>query len=114
MIQIGDQIVDLSDPKVLAILGGAFLVLAFFILLILAVHAAARSARLAEPLAMQMGQLGQRVQGLSDGQRGIVEKAANVTPTSPNQGNQPQTGPDPLTQQLREALMGDTGMKFLS
>jgi len=53
-------------------------------------------------------------QGLSDGQRGIVEKAANVTPTSPNQGNQPQPGPDALTQQLREALMGDTGMKFLS
>lgn len=52
-------------------------------------------------------------QGLSDGQRGIVEKAANVTPTSPNQGI-PQPGPDALTQQLKEALMGDSGMKFFS
>ena len=52
-------------------------------------------------------------QGLSDGQRGIVEKAANVTPTSPNQGT-PQPGPDALTQQLKEALMGDSGMKFFS
>lgn len=42
-------------------------------------------------------------QGLSDGQRGIVEKAANVTPRSPNQGIVPK-GPDPLTQQLKEAL----------
>ena len=53
-------------------------------------------------------------QGLSDGQRGIVEKAANVTPTSPNQGTTPQPGPDALTQQLKEALMGDSGMKFFS
>jgi hypothetical protein len=53
-------------------------------------------------------------QGLSDGQRGIVEKAANVTPTSPNQGTTPQPGPDALTQQLKEALMGESGMKFFS
>ena len=42
-------------------------------------------------------------QGMSDGQRGIVNKAANVSPTSPNQGQAPN-GPDPLTQQLKEAL----------
>lgn len=53
-------------------------------------------------------------QGLADGQRGIVEKAANVTPTSPNQGNQLPNTQDPLTQQLRQALVGDQGMKFFS
>jgi hypothetical protein len=42
-------------------------------------------------------------QGMSDAQRGIVNKAANVSPTSPNQGQAPN-GPDPLTQQLKEAL----------
>lgn len=53
-------------------------------------------------------------QGLSDGQRGVVEKASNMTPSTPQQGNQNQNGPDPLTQQLKEALMGDSGMKFFS
>jgi len=47
-------------------------------------------------------------QGMSDGQRGIVNKAANVSPTSPNQGQAPN-GPDPLTQQLKEALGGNKG-----
>jgi len=42
-------------------------------------------------------------QGMSDGQRGIVQNAANATPTSPNQGNVQPAG-DPLAQQLREAL----------
>jgi len=42
-------------------------------------------------------------QGMSDGQRGIVNKAANVSPTSPNQG-QAQSQSDPLADQLRQAL----------
>ena len=42
-------------------------------------------------------------QGMSDGQRGIVNKAANVSSASPNQGQaQPQS--DPLADQLRQAL----------
>ena len=49
-------------------------------------------------------------QGLSDGQRGVVEKAANISPQSPNQGNQ-TNGPDPLVQQLKEAL-GQSGGGF--
>jgi hypothetical protein len=50
-------------------------------------------------------------QGLSDGQRGIVEKAANVTPTSPNQGTA-MNEPDQLSQQLREAMMGNSTLTF--
>ena len=42
-------------------------------------------------------------QGMADAQRTVVQNAANATPTSPNQGSAP-TGPDPLAQQLREAL----------
>ena len=42
-------------------------------------------------------------QGMADGQRGIVQNAANASPTSPNQGNAQPAG-DPLAQQLREAL----------
>ena len=53
-------------------------------------------------------------QGMADAQRSVVQNAANATPTSPNQGSNQNNGPDPLTQQLREALMGDSGMKLFS
>ena len=69
MIQIGDTSFSLSDPLVLIAFGLIALVL---ILLINTSRAAARSARMAEPLAQQMGQLGQRVQGLSDGQHQLA------------------------------------------
>lgn len=50
-------------------------------------------------------------QGMSDGQRGIVNKAANVNTKSPNQGNvQPQS--NPLADQLRQALGGGDRMSF--
>ena len=47
-------------------------------------------------------------QGMSDGQRGLVDRAANVTSRSPNQGSTPQ-GPDALTQQLKQALGQSSG-----
>ena len=49
-------------------------------------------------------------QGLSDGQRGIVERAANVTPQSPQVTNN-QTQIDSVAQQLREA-MGSSKLTF--
>ena len=72
MIQIGTQTYAFDDPVVLAGLAGVVLVLLILLLLILALRAANRSARLAEPLAYQVGQLGQRVQGLSDGQHQLA------------------------------------------
>jgi len=68
MIQIGDTTLNLSDPLTLAALGAGVLLLLITILLFAAIRAASRSARLTEPLIRQMGDLGQRVQGLSDGQ----------------------------------------------
>jgi len=51
-------------------------------------------------------------QGQSDGQRNIVDRAANIDSKSPNQGNvQPNTSP--LAEQLREAMGGGNRMKFL-
>lgn len=72
MIQLGETAFDLNDPMVLGVIAGALLVAVFFILLIVSVRAAGRSARLVEPLAMQIGQLGARVQGLSDGQERLA------------------------------------------
>ena len=68
MIQIGDTTLDLNDPLTLAAIGAGVLLLLITILLFAAIRAASRSARLTEPLIRQMGDLGQRVQGLSDGQ----------------------------------------------
>jgi len=68
MITIGSQVYDLADPRLQAVLGGAALVGLVLVLLIVTMRAAGRSARMAEPLLYQMGQLGFRVQALSDGQ----------------------------------------------
>jgi DNA recombination protein RmuC len=68
MITLGETTYALDDPLVLAALGGAVAVL-FLILLIAAIRAASRSARMTEPMLMRLEQLGQRVQGLSDGQQ---------------------------------------------
>ncbi len=61
--------IDLNDPITLAILGGAVFIA---LLLIITVRAALKSARLAEPLAYQIGALGQRVQALGDGQERLA------------------------------------------
>ena len=50
-------------------------------------------------------------QGMADAQRTVVQNAANATPTSPNQGSAP-SGPDPLVQQLKEALGQGNGGGF--
>jgi len=49
-------------------------------------------------------------QGMADGQRGIVNQAANVQAQTPNQGGQPQE--DNLSAQLRQALGGDSAWSF--
>ena len=56
---------NLSDPLVVIMLAGAGFL---FLLLLMAVWASMRTAKLAEPLAQRMGALGQRVQALGEGQ----------------------------------------------
>ena len=69
MITLGGQTFALDDPAVLLTLSGLGLTLLIVFLLILALRAAARSARVTEPLAQQMAYLAARVQGLGDGQQ---------------------------------------------
>ncbi|WP_412507002.1 DNA recombination protein RmuC [Roseovarius sp. SYSU LYC5161] len=72
MIRIGGTTYSLDDPLVVAALAGAGAFVLIVVLLLLALRAAARSARLTAPLARQVGELGQRVQGLSDGQQQLA------------------------------------------
>lgn len=59
----------LSNPIVQFALAGACII---FLLLLLAVRASLRVAKIAEPLAHQMGILGQRVQALGEGQERLA------------------------------------------
>ncbi len=78
MISFGGSQYALTDPVVLATLAGGLIVLLFLFLLIAAVRAAGRTASLAAPLAQQIGQMEQRVQGLSDGQHQLAGGLTHV------------------------------------
>ncbi len=84
MMEIGGQIYQLNDPLVIAALvalGGLALMLA---LLVLAVRAAGRSARMAEPLTQQMTALGQHIGQLSQGQAQLQGNIQMVSDTQAN------------------------------
>ena len=78
MMEIGNRTFDLSDPLLIAGLAGAALVL---ILLVMAVRAAGRSARLAEPLANQIGAMGQQIYQLHAGQEQLRGGLQTVSDT---------------------------------
>lgn len=81
MIEINGVAYAFSDPIVIASMVGAGLVCLVLFLLIAAVRAAGRSARLAEPLAYQMGQLGHRVETLAEGQSRLTGGLETVSQT---------------------------------
>ena len=65
MIELAGETYALNDPVVLGVIGIVGLIV---ILLLLSLRAASRSARVVEPLARQIGALGQQVQHLNTGQ----------------------------------------------
>lgn len=84
MIEIGTHQFALDDPLAIA----AFVAIGFIILIVtllmLAVVRAGRSARLAEPLAQQIGVLGQNVNALAQGQEGLRASVQMVSDTATN------------------------------
>ena len=79
MITIGDTTIDLSDPLVMAALLAALLLLAVVILLMVTASRAGRAARMVVPLAQHLDTLGQRVQGLSEGQERLSGGLTHVS-----------------------------------
>ncbi len=110
MIQIGDQNYALNDPLVMAGLGVAAVLVLIVTLLFMAVRRAGRSASMTEPLIYQMNQLGQRVQGLSDGQQQLAGGLTHVSEAqAASQANMLQLMEQRLqsvTQQMTENLQG--------
>ncbi|WP_127559698.1 DNA recombination protein RmuC [Nioella ostreopsis] len=79
MIQLGETQIDLTDPLILLALGGLLVLVVVLVLVLRSVAAATRTARAMEPLAHQMGALGQRVQSLSDGQHQLSGGISHVS-----------------------------------
>ncbi len=81
MIELAGKTYDLSDPTLLIALGGFGLVV---MLLLLAVRSASKSARMAEPLVMQVGAMGQQIQQLHAGQEQLRGGLQTVSDTQAN------------------------------
>lgn len=81
MIEIAGKTYEYGDPIVVAALVGAGIILLVFILLIMAVRAAGRSARMAEPLGQQLRMLGGHVQQLGTSQSQLQGSVQTVSET---------------------------------
>ena len=83
-MELGGTVLNLNDPLTLAALASAGLLLVIVVLLIMAVRAAGRSARMAAPLAQQMRILGGHVQQLGQGQEQLRGGLQMVSDTQAN------------------------------
>ncbi len=81
MITIGDVSLRIDDPYVLSAIAGVAILLLLFIMVYLAIRAAGRSARAAEPLAQHLQALGSTVHNLDRGQMELSGRLQAVTET---------------------------------
>ena len=79
MIQIGDTILDLSDPVTLAALVTGLAILLVVILLIVAVRRAGKSAEAVQLVAAQLGRMSYDVQSLGQGQQQLAGNIQTVS-----------------------------------
>ena len=114
MIQIGNLTLDTSDPLVIAALAVGAAMLLIVILLVVAVRAAGRSARASEPLARQLGYLGQSVQALSQGQeqlRGGLQTVSDTQASAQAQMIQTVEARLSTVQQQMQDRLADNAMR---
>jgi DNA recombination protein RmuC len=114
MIEIGGQVYDLGDPLVIVAGIGAGILLLIIILLMMAVRAAGRSARLAEPMAQRLHILGEHVQQLGAGQeqlRGGLQTLSNTQVNAQNQMIQSMEARLASVQQQMQDRLADNAAK---
>ncbi|WP_435139763.1 DNA recombination protein RmuC [Pseudopelagicola sp. nBUS_19] len=104
MVTVGKLTLGTTEMLVLSV---AMLIV---LLLILAIRAAGKSARMAEPLAQQMGSLGQRVQALGDGQQqlagGLTQVVESQSAAQANLLQHLEKRLGQVNQQMTENLQG--------
>ena len=81
MIQIGENIYDLSDPMVIAVIAGGVVALVMLILLMMTVRRAGRSTDAVQFVATQVGRLAQDVHSLGQGQQQLAGNIRTVSDT---------------------------------
>lgn len=79
MITVDGITYSVDHPLVLGAIAFAVLLIVFFVLLVMSLRAADRSAKLTEPLAVHIQNLGQRVEGLSNGQQQLSGGLTHVS-----------------------------------
>lgn len=84
MIQISDNIYDLGDPMVIAVIAAGLIALLVLILLMMTVRRAGKSTEAVQFVASQVGRLSQDVQSLGQGQQQL---AGNIRTVSDAQAN---------------------------
>ena len=104
MIRIGETEFVLSDPLVVVALIAAALILVAFVLLIMAVRRAGRSAVMMSPLARDVHAIGKRVQNLSDGQQQLAGGLTHVS--------EAQAASQANMLKLMEQRLADVSMKM--
>ena len=73
MIKIGDLTLDFSNPLVIMGAIGVFLFMMLLLMGFMALRASGRSVRAIEPLAMQMGMMGENVKTLNASQHSLAD-----------------------------------------
>ena len=104
MITLSGTTYELSDPIVLLVLAGAFVLLVVVILLIISVRRAGQSALLTQHLASQMGGLGSRVNELSNGQQQLFGGLNSVSEAQAQQQAQTLQLMEQRLAQVNEAM----------
>lgn len=79
MIQIGENIYDLSDPLVIAVIAGGVIALLVLILLMMSLRRAGKSTEAVQFVASQVGRLSQDVQSLGQGQQQLAGNIRTVS-----------------------------------
>ena len=79
MITIGDTVLDLSDPFVMAAIGAGILALVALILLVMSVRRAGQTAQATTLMIQQVGRLAQDVSTLNEGQHTLAGNIRTVS-----------------------------------
>ena len=114
MIELGGQVYDLGDPLVIAVIAAGVGLLLMLCLLIITVRSAGRAARMAEPMAQQLGVLGGHVQQLGLGQeqlRGGLQTVSDTQATAQAQVIQTVEARMATVQQQMQDRLADNAMR---